>query len=406
MGRTRCDNVGGQMNADQHLSTVRCPACHAIVVAMAFCSDCGADVGAPVSRWGVLLRPKVYATACREPVWLPWISSTLFPRLPGRARAPFRVGLVVVLTAIVVLALLRVNGPLGVIATIGWPLLFLLYVWQSDAFRDIGLRILAVTMALGVAIGVGWWLSTVRLISASYGVSTGSGLVLLGALNIAFLLSVGGGLLMLLPAVVARLLAGPARESLDGFVIGAFGSLWYATAATTTILAPQFVQGLIEEHSAIRMLDDAIRNGVVNPIVTTAAGGLVGLALWFRPGRRTDHGALSSRTALILCAALGVGCYIAVWAVDGMTLPRVAELGLQLVLSVLALLTVRCGVQIALLHEAPDPPADGPILCVYCEKVVPDGAFCGSCGAAARAASRSSRVLRRRNRPALQRAAH
>lgn len=393
------------MNADQHLSTVRCPACHAIVVAMAFCGVCGADVGAPVSRWGVLLRPKVYATACREPVWLPWISSTLFPRLPGRARAPFRVGLVGVLAAIVVLSLLRVNGPLGVIATIGWPLLFLLYVWQSDAFRDIGLRILAVTMALGVAIGVGWWLSTVKLLAASYGVSTGSGLALLGVINTAFLLSVGGGLLMLVPAVVARLMAGPVRESLDGFVIGAFGALWYATAATTTILAPQFVEGLIEEHSAARMLDDSIRNGVVNPIVTTAAGGLVGLVLWFRPEKRSADGAMPPRMAVILCAVLGVGCYIAVWAVDAAPLPRAVELGLQLALSVLALLTVRCGVQIALLHEAPDPQTDAPILCVYCEKVVPDRAFCGCCGAAARAASRSSRVLRRRDRPVLQRAA-
>ena len=402
------------MNADQHPSTGQCPACHSIVVETAFCGDCGADAGAPVSRWGVLLRPKVYATAYREPVWLPGISSTLFPRLPGRARAPFRVGLVVVLTAIVVLALLRVNGPLGVIATIGWPLLFLLYVWQSDAFRDIGFRILAVTMVLGAAIGVGWWLSTVTLLADSYGVSTGSGLVLLEAINTAFLLSVGGGLLMLVPAVVARLMAGPVRESLDGFVIGAFGALWYSTAATTTIIAPQFVQGLIEEHSALRMLDDSIRNGVVNPIVTTAAGGLVGLVLWFRPGKRSEDGALPARTAVVpvhprtavfLCAVLAVGCYIAVWAVDGMTLPRAAELGLQLALSVLALLMVRCGVQIALLHETPDPPTDDPILCVYCEKVEPDGAFCGCCGAAARAASRSSRVLRRRNRPVLQRAA-
>ena len=393
------------MNGHEHLSTGQCPACDSTVVAMPFCCACGADASAPVSRWSVLLRPKVFATAHREPIWLPRISSTLFPRLPARARAPFRVGLVVVLTAIVVLALLRVNGPLGVIATIGWPLLFLLYVWRSDGFRDIPLRILVVTMVLGVAIGVGWWLSTVKLLAASYGLSTGSGLVLLGAINTAFLLSVGGGLLMLVPAVVARLMAGPVRESLDGFVIGAFGALWYATAATTTIMAPQFVEGLIEEHSAARMLDDSIRNGVVNPIVTTAAGGLVGLVLWFRPQRSpTAGGHLPPRLALVLCAVLGVGCYVAVWAVDGMTLHPAVELGLQLALSVLALVTVRCGVQIVLLHEAPDPLTDDPILCVHCEMVVPDGAFCCCCGAAARAASRSSRRLRRRHRPVLQEA--
>ena len=391
------------MTVEDAVTSGKCPACDSVVPATAFCGACGADAAAPVNRWSVLLRPKVYATAHREPVWLPRISSTLFPRLPGEARKPFRLGLIMVLTAIVALALLRVNGPLGVIATIGWPLLFLLYVWQSGAFRDIPLRTLAVAMVLGVAIGVGWWLTSVKLLAASYGVSTGSGLVLLGAINTGLLLSVGGGLLMLLPVVIARLMTRPAGESLDGFGIGAFGALWYATAATTTIQAPKFVEGLIEEHSAGRMLDDSIRNGVVNPIVATAAGGLVGLVLWFRPGKLSDDGTRRPRTALIFCAALGIGCYIAVWAVDGTNLPSGVELGLQLALSVLALLTVRCGVQIALLHEVPDPRTDQPILCVHCEKVVPDDAFCGSCGAAARASSRSSRILRRQHRPVLER---
>ena len=384
------------------VTTRRCPACRATVAATAFCGRCGADGDGPVSRWSALLRPTVYATAPREAVWLPRISSTLFPRLTAQARKPFRIGLIVVLGAIVVLALLRVNGPLGVTATIGWPLLFLLYVWQSDALRDIPPRILAVTMVLGVAIGVGWWLSTVRLLAASYGVSTGSGLVLLAAIHTAFLLSAGGGLLMLLPAVVARLMAGPVRESVDGFVIGAFGALWYATAATTTIMAPQFVEGLIEEQSAGRMLHDSIRNGVVHPIVTTAAGGLVGLTLWFQPGRHADDRPVRARTALVVCTVLGVGCYMAVWAVDGLSLPSAVEVGLHLGLAVLAVLTVRCAVQIALLHEAPDPPTGDPILCVHCEKVVPDDAFCGSCGAAARSSSRSSRRLRRQDRPALE----
>ena len=71
-------------------------------------------------------------------------------------------------------------------------------------------RLQTLFIIAGVAIGVGWWLWTVRLLAVSYGVSTGSGLALLGAINTAFLLSAGGGLLMLLPAVVARLMAGAA----------------------------------------------------------------------------------------------------------------------------------------------------------------------------------------------------
>ena len=65
----------------------------------------------------------------------------------------------------------------------------------------------------------------------------------------------------------------------------------------------------------------------------------------------------------------------------------------------LALLLVRCAVQIALLHEAPDPATGAPVLCVHCERVVPDMPFCSACGAAARASSRTSRRMRRESPP-------
>lgn len=375
-----------------------CPACGADAPAASFCGECGADLDRPVTRWSVLLRPRVFATAHRETIWLPRISSTLFPRFPGEIRAPFRIGLILVAIAILVFASLRSNGPLGVTATIGWPLLFLLYVWQSDAFRDIPLRILGVAMVLGVAFGVGWWLAAGKVLASSYGVSTASSLQLAKVINTGFLITLGGAALMLVPAFAARWVAAmstmPARESLDGFVVGAFGALWYSTAATTTIVAPQFVEGLIEEHSSGRMLQDAVTYGIVTPIVTTAAGGLVGLSLWFRPDRRPGRDPRRDRLALTLATLLAVGLYVAVWFVDALALPRPADLTIKLALAVVALITARAAVQIALLHEAPDPATGDPLLCVHCEKVVPDLPFCVACGAAARASSRTSRRLR------------
>lgn len=305
------------------------------------------------------------------------------------------------LILIIGFATLRVNGPLGVTATLGWPLIYLVYVWQSDVLRDFPLRVLAVAMAVGIACGVGWWLVVGKLLARSYGVSTGSGLMLTVVLNIGLLISAGGAVLMLLPAVTTRAMHMPVRESLDGFVIGTFGALWYQTAATTTVVAPQFVEGLIEEHSVGRMLEDSITYGIVNPIITTAAGGLVGIVLWFRPDRtRVPATPLSPRTALILCAALAFAVYLSVWVLWSMNVPRAVDIGGKLILVVLALLVVRSAVQIALLHEVPDPASGNPVLCIHCERVVPDLPFCVACGVAARASSRTSRLLRRQHSPA------
>lgn len=328
------------------------------------------------------------------------MSSTYLPQLPGQARRPFQIGLIAVLMLIIGFAAMRINGPLGVTAAIGWPLMFLIYVWVSDAFRDIPLRILAVSMVIGIACGVGWWLIAGKLLANSYGVSTGSGLMLTLKLNIGFLISLGGTLLMLLPAVMTRLMRMPVRESLDGFVIGAFGALWYQTAATTTVVAPQFVEGLIEEQSAGRMLQDSITSGIVLPIITTAAGGLVGLTLWFKPNRRAESlGPLSARAMLIICTVLALVLYLGVWVIWSTGVPRAVDIAVKLVLAVLALLVVRCAVQIALLHEEPDAATGDPVLCVHCDRVVPDMPFCPACGASARASSRTSRRFRREHAP-------
>lgn len=382
------------MTDSAEVTTRRCPACGETVPAAVFCGECGAELRRPVSDRSVLLRPRVYAADPHEKVWAPWVSSTFFPRLPAARRRPFGLGLILVVIAIIALGGMRANGPLGVTAVLGVPLLFLIYVWQSDCLRDIPLRVLAVAAVLGLAFGVGWWLVAAKLLAGSYGVSTGSAFSLtFYVLDVGWLLGAGGGVLMVVPAVVARLFPMDPRESLDGFVIGAFGALWYSVAATTTIVAPQFVEGLLEEQSAGRMLQDSIRSGLVIPLVTVAVGGMVGLRLWFTPDTRRDP--KRARRALTVLALLGAAVYIAVWTVDMLALPRLAGIVIGLGLAALALLATRCAVQIALLHEKPDPSSGIPELCVDCERVVPDLPFCSACGVATRASSRTSRRLRR-----------
>lgn len=387
------------MTAPDAVDTRQCPACGKTVPAAAFCGECGAESAIPVGFWAALLRPRVYAADPRQRVWTPAIASTLLPRITAQRRRPYQLGMLLVLIAIIALGILRVNGPLVVTAVIGWPLLGLVYAWQSDAVRDIPVRILATVSVLGVVFGVGWWLLAASVLAGSYGVSTGSAFALTGQLDVGLRLTAGGAVLMVVPAFVARLMPMRSRESMDGFAIGVIGALCYAVASTTTIVAPQFVEGLFDEQSAGHMLIGALRYGVITPIVTAATGGLIGLRLWFTADTRSGRDPTPARRALTLLTLVAAPGYLAVWSEEWLGLPVAANMAIKLGLVVVALLTIRCAVQIALLWEKPDPAAGEPVLCVHCQRVVPELPFCSACGAAARASSYTSRRVRREHPP-------
>lgn len=374
-------------------TTRDCPACHEAVPAAGFCGDCGADFDLPVTPMSVLLRPPTFAAAPREPITAPRMTSSLFPRLPKPARRPFRVALILLLLTTLVLSLLRANAPLEAVVVLGGPLLFTMYMWESDVFRDLSRRALTVAALTGAVLAVAYWYVTGRMLAGSYGISTAAGMAIQNVLaGLALAITLGGTVVMVLPPIVVRLLRIPVREPIDGYVIGAFGALSYMAAADITWMFPQVVAGLLDSQGSWRLFCDAVTNGIIDPLCTVAFGGLVGLIIWFRP---RGHNAGRTRMTLAAFTLLAAGIYVLVWVVDSWALPYPAELAINLSLAVLTLLTTRCAIQIVLLHEAPGQTTGDPILCVHCEKVVPDMPFCVSCGAAAKASSRSSRRLRR-----------
>ena len=346
-----------------------------------------------------MLRPGVSAVAPNQRILLPMVSSTLFPQLPQIYRNPFRVGMGIMLLGVVVFSALRLLGPLVTLVALGVPALFVLYLWQADVWRDIPVRAFAVAAGLGAVLGVGWVWLTAGVVARSYGIPMAAGFVLQSLIGAGLIVSVGGAVLMVVPAVVVRLLKPPTRESLDGFAIGALGSLCFTAAATTTRLAPQFVSGLIDDVRPLRLFIEAVLYGVAVPLTAAAVGGLIGIVLWFRPGRRAYEHPRTVRAVLAAFTMLVVVIYAAIWVIDASRLPKWPQLGLHLLMTVIALLAARVCLQLALLHEEPDPFTGRPLLCLHCERVVPDMPFCPACGAATRASSRSSRLLRRESPP-------
>lgn len=382
-----------------------CAQCGATIPAGNFCGVCGAD-RRPPSDARHLLRPRVFAVAPRERVTLPMVTSTLFPQLPQMYRNPFRLGMAIMLLGVVALAELRLIGPLVTMVGLGVPALFVLYLWQADVLRDIPVWAFATAAATGATLGAGWVGVTGGLVARSYGIPMAVGFALQNLIGVGLLIAMGGVLLMVVPAVLVRVLLalrGPhSRDALDGFAVGVLGALSFTAAATTTRLAPQFVAGLIDHVRQIRLLVEAVLYGVAVPLTAAAVGGLIGILLWFRPGQRAGEHLAVVRAALVAFTVLVLAIYTAIWAIDSSRLPQWPELGLHILMTVVALIAARICVQLALLHEEPDPYTRQPMLCVHCDRVVPDMPFCPACGAAARASSRSSRRQRRESPPTRQ----
>lgn len=388
--------------ASDAVPMMECRTCQTEVPAGAFCGLCGGHLTPEPGDGPQWLRPGTFGAAPDEGLLRPSIASSLFPHLPQRSRTPFRVGLALVVIGLIAFAFLRIPAALITVAALGLPLLFLLYLAESDVYRDLPGHALAVAAVLGAGLGVGWVLLTGEMVARSYGVPMAAGLAMHHVMREGVAIPTGGMLVMLVPIIVARLLPTRSREVLDGFVIGALASLMFAAGATLTRLAPQFATGMFAHSRPIKgLIVEAGICGVTIPLTAAVAGGVFGMALWFKGPTANPHehpgrvrALLMGFAGVVLLVHLGVG------VVDIIGLPQMVMLTIHAVMTLAALLLLRVALQIALLHEAHDPVSfTDPLLCVHCEHVVPDMAFCPACGAATRASSRTSRMERRQTRP-------
>jgi hypothetical protein len=386
---------------DEQVPTAECRVCQVDVPAGEYCGLCGCHLSPRKGEGPDWLRIRDFGAAPGEHLLQPSLASSLFPHLPPRSRTVFRVGLAVVLIALVAFALLRMPGALVAVEALGFPFLFLLYLRESDGFRDIPTRTWVLTAALGIGLGVGWVLLTGAMMARSYGIALGAGIVGARMLRMGIGIPLGGVILTLMPAVIVRLLRPPTREALDGFMIGALGALSFTAAATLTRLAPQFGTGVVSRRPMDSLIVEAGIRGVAAPLTAAAAGGLIGAALWFtRPPSKAKVHPGVVRALLVFFAVAVLAVYVGLGLIDVSHFPQVLMLVLYLAVALVALFLLRVGLHLALLHEAHDEiQSDEPLLCPHCGHVVPDMAFCPACGVATRASSRSSRTARRDTRP-------
>ncbi|OLT87808.1 zinc ribbon domain-containing protein [Mycobacterium syngnathidarum] len=382
--------------------TTECRVCKVDVPDGKYCGLCGVPIDKEQGDGPEWLRLSASCVAPDEHLLRPSITSSLFPHLSDRSRTPFRIAMLILLAALVSCALLRLPAALIAVAALGLPLLFLIYLYESDAFRDLHRANLALTVVLGIALGVGWVLLTGHVMAKSYGVPLGTGVTGTRIVRNGLGIPLGGAVLMLVPAVAVRMLRPASRESLDGFMIGALGATAFTAAATLTRLAPQLTTGMIAHNRPLSgLLVEAGIRGIAVPLTAASIGGLVGAALWFtRPPTKADKHVGYVRLVMFSCALAVLIIYTALGLVDVARIPQWVQLTVHITVALLAILALRVGLHLALLHEAQDEIAsDKPIFCPRCGHIVPDMSFCPHCGAATHASSRTSREERREHRP-------
>ena len=379
------------------MSSTTCPACGTVVPQGAFCGACGAHLSPQRGNGPDRLRIKAYGAAPTEHLLSVSVISSLFPHLPHRSRAAFRVGLAALVIVLLLAALLRWQAALIGISALGFPLLFQIYLQESDVYRDLPVRAMLAAAISGAVLGVGWALLTGPVVARSY--TAGFGVPAQVVLRDGLAIPVGSAVLMLLPVVLVRALHRPTRESLDGYLIGSLGAVVYTAAGVLTRLLPQLATGPIAHHRTVAgLLTEAGIQGVAMPLTAAAAGGLVGAALWYTGRSEPTRGA-RYWAALALAVAVVLAVYAGIGLVDVGRLEPGLQLTLHLVITVLAVLSLRVALHTALLHEAHETVQGEPLLCAHCHHVVPSMPFCPNCGVANRAASRHSRDARRLVQP-------
>jgi hypothetical protein len=344
-----------------------------------------------------------HSAASGQRLLSPSVTTTIFPALPRHSRTAFSVALIGMVALLAATALPMWQAPLIGLVGFGLPLLFLLYLLETDAFSDLSIAALLTTAVLGIAFGVGWGLATdvaaARTDDDALGLPVSPVAILITVLAVPF----GFFVLMLAPMIIVRFWRAGVRESLNGFVFGSLAALCFTSAFSLSRLAPQFADGAVDDggQSPLHLAIAGIIQGIVVPLTAAAIGGAIGATLWFTP--RTDVRkaprwyALTEPTPVI---AIGVAVYLALGLLDLLSVSNDVETGCYAALAVLALYVLRIVVHTTLLHEEPDRTSpDDVLLCPQCEHVVPDLPFCCRCGVAGHAASRSSRAARRSTRP-------
>ncbi|BBX07953.1 zinc ribbon domain-containing protein [Mycolicibacterium aichiense] len=381
------------------IATMPCPGCAHDVPAGRFCVRCGAHLSVASDKRPSRLRVSDFAAAPGENVLQPAIVSSMFPHLPSRSRVAFRFALGLLLAVLVAFCVLQWYVPMLALAIFAPPTLIAIYLIESRLLTDLPAWVWVLTAVLGAAVGVAWATLTGAIVAESYSLGLGAQVPTARLLRDAVIIPFGGLLAMQLPVIVVRLLRPPVRESLHGAVIGLLGGAMFLLATNVIRMIPQFGDSAVTGDLPVEdlLLQAGVR-GIGEPLTGLSLSALIGAWLWY-VNRRNLRTVAVGGVGLII----GAAAYACVGLAQAYRLPPYLQFCVHIVFAVAAVIALRLALQVTMLRDEDVETYPAlPILCVWCQHVVPDTTFCPACGVAAQAASQTSRAQRRQDRPQRQ----
>lgn len=359
---------------------MRCDHCGRDTPDEAFCTSCGAQRTAGIvnPRW----RGHHYAAHPGEHVAQPSVISTLLPHLPSHRVHQFRWGLLAGLAAVVgLVAAGQVVAGIFTSAVLV-PVLYLVYLYEAQVYRDEPARTIGFTIVAGAVIGVAVLLVANAVISPSSPLEVeGATGVIVGA---TVLLPLVEEIVKPLPVFLLRRI--PAfGETVDGLVFGVAAGLGFAAAGTIY----NFSRIIGFEHlntASANWLFPLLSAAVTTPLMQASCTGAITASLW-RRGRSGTR--LLYALGLPVALVGHVGFTLVSWVIGHHGASQLTVLVWQAAVDAALLVYIRLLLHRALIDEAEDFGLH-TALCPHCRRSVEGAAFCPHCGAALSASPRTT----------------
>lgn len=371
---------------------MRCDHCANDVPDGVFCTRCGAHQGTTGQHGDAKKRLHRYAAHPAEHVLQPAIFTTLFPHLGQGKIHEFRWAFVVGAAAILLLYVAGLITGALLVAIFLVPILYLIYLYETQVYRDEPALVLGFILGGGVVLGI----AVTLLERVVYNPYTNIGNPLRGA-------GVSVGALLLLGVVVpvvqelvkplpALLLPnrGDFPETVDGLVLGIAAGLGFSLAESLVAFS-SVLTGLPILSTPGNWIFDLTTVAVLQPLLQGSATGIVVAAVWrFRRGRLGSRELGGVGMAVIAHVAFSLGTQV--WK-DALLSPFFI-LVWQAVVVGAVLIYVRYLLHHSLLEEAAHM-GFAETVCPNCHTHIVASGFCPNCGMALTATPSSVKRARK-----------
>jgi RsiW-degrading membrane proteinase PrsW (M82 family) len=371
---------------------MRCDHCANDVPDGVFCTRCGAHQGRAGQPGDARKREHRYAAHPSEHVLQPAIFSTIFPHLGQSKVHEFRWAFAVGIAAIFVLYIAGLISGAILVAIFLVPVLYLIYLYEAQVYRDAPALVLGFVLGGGVLLGL-----VISIVErAVYNPYTDFGNPLRGTgVSVAALLFLG----LLMPIVQEAVKPLPALflpnrrdfpETVDGLVLGIAAGLGFSVAESLVAFSSVLTNLPLHAYSG-NWIYDLMTIAVLQPLLQGSATGIVVAAVWrYKRGRFSTRELGGVAMAVIAHVAFSFGTQL--WK-DALLSPLFI-LAWQAVIVGAVLIYVRYLLHYSLLEEAAHM-GYAETVCPNCHTHIVASGFCPNCGMALTAAPSAVKRARR-----------